>query len=260
MGVGDHLIATGLARGAAARGKRIAFGDGRHISWDNRAAEIFRGNPNIAGLGSENAGDIEWHPYRKGNRLYNDISKDRSRWIWHDFHPEPGEMFFTEAEKQAGARFGDGFVLIEPNVERQKPSAPNKEWGFGKYKATALALLSEGFRVAQFAYPGAQLLPGVEKLPASTFREALAVLANAALYVGPEGGMHHGAAAVGVRGVVIFGGWIPPSSTGYAMHVNLTGGAAACGLRSPCNHCREAMERITVERVFSAATEILNRC
>lgn len=259
MGVGDQLIATGLARGAAARGKRIAFGDGRTISWDKHSADIFRGNPNIAVPGSERDSDVEWHPYRKGNRLYNRISPDRSRWIWHDFRPQPGEMFFSEAEKQLGARFGSGFVLIEPNVERQKPSAPNKEWGFGKYRATALSLLAEGHRVAQFAYSGAQLLPGVERLPATTVRDALAIMANAALFVGPEGGMHHGAAAVGVLGVVIFGGWIPPSSTGYAMHVNLTGGSVACGLRSRCPHCLEAMQQISVERVIEAALEQLNR-
>lgn len=259
MGLGDQLIATGLARGAAARGKRIAFGDGRRISWDRHSTEIFRGNPNIAAPGSEGAPDIEWHPYRKGNRLYNRIAPDRSRWFWNEFNPVPGELFFDAAEVQAGARLGSGFVLVEPNVERHKSSAVNKEWGFAKYKAVSLSLLAEGYRVAQFAYPGAQLLPGTEKFPASTFRDALAVLSNAALYVGPEGGMHHGAAAVGVPAVVIFGGWISPSSTGYAAHVNLTGGADACGRLSPCQHCREAMERITVERVFSAATETLNR-
>jgi hypothetical protein len=31
MGYGDELMATGMARGAAARGKRVAFGDGQRI-------------------------------------------------------------------------------------------------------------------------------------------------------------------------------------------------------------------------------------
>ena len=149
-------------------------------------------------------------------------------------------------------------MLVEPNVPRHKLAAANKDWGFAKYKAVALSLLAEGVRVAQFAYAGAQLLPGVEKLPATTFRDALALLSNASLYVGAEGGMHHGAAAVGVRGVVIFGGWIPPASTGYAMHVNLTGGGDACGRLSPCSHCREAMNKITVEQVFSESVRLLN--
>ena len=254
MGIGDQLIATGLARGAAARGKRIAFGDGRRICWDAHSEMIFRGNPNIARPGSEGSGDLEWSPYRKGNRLYNTHDRANNRWVWNeDFHPQPGEVFFTDAEKTAGARFGSGFALIEPNVERHKLGAANKEWGFAKYRALALSILAEGHRVAQFAYPGAQFLPGVEKLPTATFHEALAVLANAALYIGPEGGMHHGAAAVGVPGVVLFGGWVPPGATGYASHVNLTGGAKACGLLSPCQHCREAMDRIPVATVFDEA-------
>src|SRR6185369_14162072 len=85
MGLGDQLMATGLARGAHARGKRIAFGDGRNIIWDANSAAIFRGNPNIARPGSERDRDIEWLPYYKGHRIYNRLG-DR-KWIWNlDFH------------------------------------------------------------------------------------------------------------------------------------------------------------------------------
>ncbi len=31
LGYGDNLMATGMARGAACRGKRIAFGNGRRL-------------------------------------------------------------------------------------------------------------------------------------------------------------------------------------------------------------------------------------
>jgi hypothetical protein len=65
--------------------------------------------------------------------------------------------------------------------------------------------------------------------------------------------MHHGAAAVGVGGVVLFGGFIPPQTTGYAIHANLTGGAEACGSLAACAHCRDAMDRIEVEEVVEHA-------
>jgi hypothetical protein len=64
--------------------------------------------------------------------------------------------------------------------------------------------------------------------------------------------MHHGAAAVGTPAVVIFGGFIPPAVVGYDMHVNLTGGAEACGSLNKCLHCRAAMEKISVEEVYQA--------
>lgn len=258
MGIGDQLIATGIAKGTAASGKRMAFGDGRRIYWDMQSAEIFGRNPNIAPPGSEKDKNIVWHPYRKGNRIYNQIARDRSRWIWNEtFNPRPGEMFFSDTERANGKRFGKGFILIEPNVNSKKMGVINKDWGFNKYKTVALTLLSEGYRVAQFAYPGSKQLPGVEQFHCKTFRGALSVLANAALYIGAEGGMHHGAAAVNVGGVVLFGGWIPPGATGYSIHTNIASGEKACGLLRPCSHCKDAMNRITITTVFDAVIKHL---
>jgi hypothetical protein len=78
-------------------------------------------------------------------------------------------------------------------------------------------------------------------------------MSRAALYIGGEGGLHHGAAAVGVGGVVLFGGFIPPEVTGYATHANLTGGAEACGSLDPCRHCAAAMQAIGVDEVLEHA-------
>jgi hypothetical protein len=58
---------------------------------------------------------------------------------------------------------------------------------------------------------------------------------------------------VGVEGVVLFGGFIPPEVTGYALHTNLTGGAEACGSLQPCAHCHEAMKAIGVDEVLERA-------
>jgi ADP-heptose:LPS heptosyltransferase len=83
-------------------------------------------------------------------------------------------------------------------------------------------------------------------------------LARAKLYIGAEGGLHHAAAALGVPAVVLFGGFIPPLVTGYETHINLTGGAQeACGSLKPCDHCRKAMDAISVEEVAAAARTII---
>ncbi len=260
MGHGDQLMATGMARGARARGKRIAFGDSRRILWDKHSAEIFKGNPNIAAPGSERDPDLEWVGYYKGNRIYNRQDPSRARWIWNpEFRPVPGEIYLDDREKREGWRHGEGFVVIEPNVVLWKASADNKDWGRPRYQAVVDRLRAAGQRVVQFHHAASVTAPlaGVEALETMSFRDALALLSHAALYVGAEGGLHHGAAAMDVSGVVLFGGFIPPSVTGYPGHANLTGGAEACGSLNACSHCKAALAAISVDEVVEAAMERL---
>lgn len=254
-GYGDEIIATGLARGAQLRGKRIAFGEKGRILWGPHSAEIFKGNPNIAPPGSELDLDIEWLKYFKGHRIYN--RHRGNNWEWnYSFRPKPGEVFLDETERAYAATIDAGFVLIEPNVPWHKLAAVNKDWGLANYQAVAATLGAMGYEIAQFAV-GRDRLKGVKVLSPPTFRHALAALERAALVITPEGGLHHGAAAVGARAVVMFGGWIAPEATGYSMHSNITASSPACGLLKPCPHCRRAMREIKVERVMAAAIEIL---
>jgi ADP-heptose:LPS heptosyltransferase len=257
VGQGDQLLGTGLARGAAARGKQIAFGDGRKLRWDSLSANIFQGNPNICQPGDERAANVEWIPFYQGNRLYNKIGN--GRWIWnYDFKPIPGELFFSTDELAHGSRMHNGFVVIEPNVPMQKSVAPNKQWPVERYEEVARRLKAAGHAVVQFSYGGQYKLPSALPVQSLTFRKALAVLQKASLYIGPEGGLHHGAAAVGVKAVVLFGGFVPPSVTGYDTHINLTGGAVdACGSLTRCAHCAEAMNAISVDDVLTAADGLL---
>lgn len=248
-------MATGFARGAKDRGKRIAFGDGHRIIWDKNSLEIFRKNKNIAIPGSERADDIEWCAFYRGHRIYN--RQDRNRWIWNlDFRVIPGELFFSPEEINFASRIRPGFVLIEPNVPWWKTVAVNKDWGKAKYQAVADALRNKGHRVAQFSY-GKERLSGVEVIYANDFRSAVAALAKAKFAVLPEGGLHHGAAAVGVRAAVLFGGFIPPSVTGYDAHINLSSGGEACGSTLQCSHCRAALDAISVDEVLAACHKLI---
>lgn len=256
MGAGDNLMGSGMARGAAVRGQRIAFGNGREIIWDHHSAMVFRNNPNVAPPGSERATDLEWLPFYKGHRLYN--RREGNRWIWnYEFRAVPGEMFFSDEELEFAAKLAPGFILIEPNVPQFKSVAVNKTWPLDRYQRVAADFMRSGRAVRQFHYPGGQRLMNVPGIKAPSFRHALAALARAAVYVGPEGGLHHGAAAVGIPAVVLFGGFIPPAVTGYAMHANLTGGAAACGSLKRCRHCLEAMKAISVSEVEDACRRYL---
>ena len=258
MGFGDELMATGFARGASARGKRMAFGDPieRKISWTHNSKEIFKGNPNIAAPGSEPDDDLEWHPFRRGNRLYNHDDTINRRWVWNmNFRPVPGEVFFTEEELQIGASFGKGFVLLEPNVVRHKPSSQNKQWPVPYWTTLAHDLIRRGLDVRQLEYGGQHQI-FIKKVAVRTFREALAVMQHASVVVTAEGGLHHGAAAVGCPAVVIFGSFIPPQVTGYDDHENISHGKP-CGNYTGCDHCTTNMVAIKMEQVRDATLRIL---
>jgi ADP-heptose:LPS heptosyltransferase len=148
--------------------------------------------------------------------------------------------------------------VIEPNVPRGKSIAPNKQWPLQRYVHIALELQRRGYQVAQLWHGNAVFtLPAVKLIPTPNFRVALAALSRARLYLGPEGGLHHGAAAVGVPAAVIFGGFVPPQVTGYDFHVNLSAGGEACGSMTPCKHCRAALDAISIDQVLGAALSLL---
>jgi hypothetical protein len=246
VGFGDDLLASGLAK-SVPKGKRAAFGDGRRIIWGPWSEEIFRYNPRIARPGSEGSPDLYYIDHYKGHRQYNRLDKDKGRWIWnYEWKAVPGEIYFN-GEPTAG----EGFIYVEPNVPWHKSVAVNKDWGLQNYQAVVDRLLKDGHDVVQSHY-GRDRLKGVRVVKTPTFRDALSVMSRARTVLVPEGGMHHGAAALGISAVVIFGGFIPPAVVGYDEHVNLTGGAEACGSLNRCQHCRDAMSKISVEEVYRA--------
>ncbi len=63
-----------------------------------------------------------------------------------------------------------------------------------------------------------------------TFREALAILNKASVFVGTDGGLHHAAAALGIPSVVIWTGFSSPRHLGYDTHRNIHDGSEPCGL------------------------------
>ncbi len=257
MGWGDEIVASGLARGARKRGHRIAFGFGGKIRWTPQAHQIFKNNPNVAPPGSERGlGELRWIPHCAGSRLNTaGIVQGGTRWKWNPFRPPPGEIFFDGDELSYGASHGDGFVVLEPRTKACWNG--NKQWPIERHKQVAAELGRRGFRVVQFSGDAPPVEGCGEVIATPSFRKALAVLSHAALYIGAEGGTHHGAAAVGTKAVVIFGGWPDPKSSGYDSHRNLAAPDAGCGTVKACDHCLKALARITVDEVVNAAMEEL---
>lgn len=256
MGFGDQLMATGLAKGAKARGKRIAFGDGNKILWDHYSDVIFRGNPNVARPGSEQDDDLEWIHFYRGHRLYNRHDVAANKWVWSPkWRPKPGELFFAPDEMHATYSLPKPYILVEPHASNWKVQSTNKQWPLARYVEVIRLLKKDGHHVVQLKQ-GLQL-PRTYPVESPSFRHAAAIISKASLFIGSEGGLHHAAAAGGIPAVVIFGGWIPPQVTGYDFHVNLAHGKP-CGSLFPCPHCQKAMEAISVEQVYEAAQRLLN--
>lgn len=250
MGMGDELLAAGQARARQEAGdaRRVRIlGADKQPRWD----ALWEGNPRIAG--PHEPGDFQWVINGPGARPY--IAAKHSRcWTWRDFVPTPGEIHFTRTEKDFAATHRAD-IVIEPTL---KPRAsPNKHWGADRWLEFVRLATREGLALTQLAANGQFVLPGVRWVQSPDFRHACAVLARARAYVGHEGGLHHAAAAVGVPGVVIYGGFISPRQTGYALHSNLFTGGEPCGMRVHCPHCARAMAQIEPEQVLAALQEKL---
>jgi ADP-heptose:LPS heptosyltransferase len=85
----------------------------------------------------------------------------------------------------------------------------------------------------------------------------MAVLSRTKAAVLPEGGLHHAAAALGLKCIVIYGGFISPDQTGYDLHINLFTGGTPCGSRKSCQHCKDAMAKIEPAQVFEHLKTLL---
>lgn len=195
-----------------------------------------------------------WVANVMGARPYIDYAKTQAEKIAYNqnFKAEPGELWFTEQEK---LRYQNqsGFIYIEPCVKGT--FSGNKDWGFQKWQKVVEALPE--FRFVQGLAPfQGKILRGAKAVPTKTFRDAASLLLHADLFVGTDGGLHHAAAALGKRAVVVWGGLVSPRILGYDTHTNLHSGTRSCGNYKACEHCKEALNWVTVDMVIDAIRSV----
>jgi hypothetical protein len=225
VGLGDVLLSIGEAKRVHQRtGQPVLITDPRGMPV---RSDLFAGVPYLL----QRPERIRYQRLvnSPGHRPYIKL-KTAERWYWNKYRPEPADVVLTEAE-YGGLRIDADTIIVEPNVK--DIGHRNKDWGWKNWQA--LADLLKGYPVVQMTRPGDPTLKGVDVLRVESFRRALACLDGARLYVGPEGGLHHGAAAVGTPAVVLFGGFISPETTGYDQHRNLFTGGEPCGSRTDCH-------------------------
>lgn len=249
MGIGDEIMVTGEVKRSPIR--KLAIFDPRK-GGIHRWHEMWVNNPRIAAPGEP----FDDRYYNSGGCRPYISGKGEKAWVWNAYKPEPGEIFLTEHEKSF-ARFGEGRIVINPNI---KPNAsPNKFWT--GWQSLIDRSRGTGLKWLQVGNATDPRLQGVDYCVTQTFREACGVLSGARGALLHEGGLHHACAALGVRAVVLFMGYIGPKVTGYDTHVNVFHDdpkfPLGCGMRIWCAHCDRARQQVTTKLIKSELEKIL---
>ena len=151
---------------------------------------------------------------------------------------------------RARSEFGP-YVMIEPNRKKEQPG-PNRDWPFENYQDVVDAC--PGVTFVQGVWPEAIRLRGAHEVTTGGFRNTAGLLSGASLFVGNHGGLVHAAAALGVPGVIVYGGDLAPHCFSYPENVNIVAehSGGPCGKMKPCQLCISALSRIRPSTVAAA--------
>ncbi len=277
MGLGDDLMVTAFVEQEKLKHPKKQIVIGNLKEKKIYGSLIYKNNPNITPVEKVDRNKpIHFINYHNRNRPYIDYQKsNNNNWKWNmDFSPTPGKLYFTDDEKnkaelilnQAKEHWKKnntnkykGVIFFESTSTKIDDSffyykMKNKDWGLSNWKKLILKL-KDNFLVIQsrhgksLKYDGAYY-PSVD----FDFRTACVIINNCDLFLGPEGGFGHAAAALKRKAVLYFGGWIHPKVTGYNFHENIyfDNPNSPCGaVGYICNHCEEARNSITVDYIYN---------
>lgn len=177
-------------------------------------------------------------------------------------HTNSKRMYFREWDIEPGVYHGrinpvkalQDCWLVAPTVKYNV----NKDWGRDKFQFVIDQF--PDIKWVQILDPQAvrpqEPLKGVLYVK-GTLSQFLTAVASVKGVLCNEGGTHHTAAMFGKPATVIFGGFIHPRFTGYNFHRNLFSADDYCGNLSACKHCRDALEKISVEEVCVNVKEMI---
>jgi len=276
MGWGDDIMSTAIAKAVfesyqeegespqCVFGRPDNFHDPKTGKLNVYWSEMFENNPYILQPGGQSdylmcipdfPGCRQYIDYEtctikqvldKNNKLHSTIDAFSFE---KEFKAPKGEIYFSDLEVAQAAALGSlPTIVVEPNVKGLLGS--NKAWGFERWQSL-INSLSTDYHFAQFQYPGARLLDGVEYIQTATFRSALVYLSCASGFIGTDGGLHHAAAALSKKAIVLWSHYSSPVNLGYDTHVNIRaeGVDGPCGRTYDCKECRAAMDAITTDEV-----------
>jgi hypothetical protein len=238
------MASADVRRANQATGKKVRLGDGTRFYIDE---QVFNGNPRMA---TKKELDCVWVPNYPNHRPYVKAIENKRIIFNDDFSPQPGEIWLKDPELEYVDKLNlpDQFILVEPTVKDTYVHTINKAWH--KWDS----LLSHKLPWIQVGQ--AHTAKDARFIKTQTFRQALAILGRATLFVGTDGALHHAAAALNVPAVVLWSGFTSPKHLGYADHVNIHDGSDPCGyFGGVCSHCRKKADAIDVETVIEAVED-----
>jgi ADP-heptose:LPS heptosyltransferase len=164
-------------------------------------------------------------------------------------------IFLSDEERIAGKVVSRSQIVIQTSSLGAGWPILNKQWPIERFSAVTNALKGD-FDLVQLGVPSDPKLFGALDLRGkTTVRQAAAILSASHVFVGLEGGLMHMARAVDCRSVIIYGGRLLPSQTGYSANANLSwvGPCAPCWQRDACDFDRICLQEISSESVVTAA-------
>lgn len=241
MGWGDELMAAGEAMSL---GGVVAIKD---KNGNHRWHEAWENNSQIARVGDKYDKFIINAP---SARPYT-TAVNHAAWTWKAYKPKPAKFYFSEDELHEIAFIENNFIVVEPHL-KQKAESVNRDWGWDNFAKVTSSVDADW---VQLGPTKPKMLPNARWIQTTKPRMMAAVMSKARAFLSPEGGMHHTAAALNLKGVVLFGGFIAPQVTGYTMHKNIfIGEGLGCGKRLKCEHCADAWRKINPERIIKIMT------
>ncbi len=272
MGYGDDLMITAHASQIKKKFPERQVVIGNVKKKQAYHSIIYENNPNISDCTKLDLKKpihvIDYHP---GNRPYIDYKNStNSKYHWNEaFKPIPGELYFSKKEisesiaiinkaidfwNKINTKKFEKIIFIETsstkiNDKQFSIKHKNKDWGISNW-TDLINKIKDKYLIILSVHEKTNLINGVFAPKNVNFRLACAILKNCDLYIGPEGGFGHVAAALNKKAVIYFGGWISPKIIGYKFHENIyfENKNSPCGeYKNECPHCNEARKVITVD-------------
>lgn len=256
--VGDTLMLATVAREIKRVDPEV------YVITETRLPELFLHNPHV----DENRG---WHIYSGKNnvRTWYNIQRNQQEHVILDLlkalpynFPDVDvsmDLYLTPTEKEEAREVLHHHPTISIMSSGKASFSSNREWGQGKFQKV-VDYFKKDFQIVQVGDGMDALLAGVIDYRGKTLRGTAAIISKSLLFIGLEGGLMHIANGVGKRSVILFGGYLLPSITGYRENINLyiDMECAPCYReRKSCSH-RKCMELIYPEDVIQAAENLLS--
>ncbi len=272
MGYGDDLMITAHASHIKKKFPERQVVIGSVVKKQAYHSIVYENNPNISDCTNLNLNKpihiIDYHP---GNRPYIDYKNSNNiNYCWNkEFKPIPGELYFSKKEISEANKIIEraidywnkinkknfkSIIFMETtstkiNDKQFSIKHKNKDWGIDNW-LNLINKIKEDYLIILSVHDKTKIIDGVFAPKNVNFRLACSILNKCDVYVGPEGGFGHVAAALNKKAVIYFGGWITPEVIGYDFHENIyyKNRKSPCGeYKYECKHCDEARKNITVD-------------